>query len=91
MTKAEDLKCGDIFKFRDKIYLCLLSFTDCRHTQTIVTATPYLPKGDGVVCFRLMRTFKVEVIGKKETTLTVIENTIAELGTCEPPNKSVRW
>lgn len=90
---VEDLKCGDVFTFRDVAYLCLMSFTDNRHSQTIVTAVR--PPGQNppwtkltpntVYALRLFRTFKALVIeepqppGASDLHLVVFENSPEEL------------
>lgn len=75
---AQDLKCGDVFDFRGSTYGVLSSFTDSRHTQTIITAlelgdaTKAIGKVKEVIVFRLFRTFKVDVTGRKEITLNLV-------------------
>lgn len=48
MTLVTELKCGDVFTFREVDYVCLLNFIDDRTSQSMVTAI--LEKdGDSVI------------------------------------------
>lgn len=67
---AEDLKGGDVFLFREGLYVALSNFMDCRHTQTIVTAIQH---GMATV-FRFFRTFKVTVKHRVKINIRVVDN-----------------
>ena len=78
--------------FRDEHYLCLSSFTDNRHSQTIVTALPWrsedLRNGNSPDCskvtvIRFLRAFQVKLItrGVSGTSKEVLEMNNEELRT----------
>lgn len=71
---AEDLKTGDVFFFRDKLYVSLSNFTDFRHTQTIVTAVGREQTVSEITVFRFFRTFKVPVVHKAQLKIHVMDN-----------------
>jgi hypothetical protein len=65
---------------------CLLSFTDMRHTQTILTVVASDSTPGQITCLRLFRTFKVTVLRQeKRLSLQVLDNTTEEVDTCPRP------
>lgn len=84
MKSAECLKCGDVFRFRDGVYVCLLSSTDNRHSTTVVTALEHVLErpvniGTVVTALQLHRSFRVDVVGSVYLRLEVIHNTDDEV------------
>jgi hypothetical protein len=90
MTNAEDICCGDIFRFRSKELVCLSNCTDSRHVTTVLTC---FERGgdDHIFVCRVMRTFRLEVVGRKEMKITVLENTREEGKSCPLPNIKPTW
>lgn len=88
MVKAEDLKCGNVFVFRDKTYVCMSCATDTRTTLTIVTCVEtilhigsevYDIDWKNVVGLRLVRCLQVEVVDTVEgMAIVVIDDTEEE-------------
>jgi len=79
---AEDLRCGDVFVFRGRLYIALSCYTDNRHTQTIVTAicqeSSCAPLQE-VTSIRFFRTFRVPVCHHIPITLVVLDNNRDEI------------
>lgn len=74
---AQDLKCGDVFIFRDKYYITLVNVTDMRHSQTIITAIAeddVQISSTNVACLQLFRTFQVSVVKHVNIKLTRLHN-----------------
>lgn len=87
--QAQDLCCGDLFCFRGETYLCLSSFTDKRHTQTIVTAVSAVQNSDLfhknlITVVRFLRVFSVEVCQHLEMQLQVLDNSKEETAQVDP-------
>lgn len=99
MVKVEDLKCGDCFTFQRTRWVCLLNFTDKRHTQTVLTCINEKlyksPSGHGdpckIVAMRLVRTFEVEVHIRYPIELQVLENTQEEVKGLPAPEIGDKW
>jgi hypothetical protein len=82
MTMVEEVRCGDVFRFRGEQYVCLSCFTDRRHTQTILTCVrhaKHLRCDEEVIVFRLFRTFEVNVEDRLGIFIRVEENTAEEV------------
>lgn len=47
--EAQELRCGDLFLFREEILLCLSNLTDKRHTTSTITCVPYEEMRAGTV------------------------------------------
>lgn len=74
---AQDLKCGDVFIFRDKYYIALVNVTDIRHAQTVITAIAeddVQVSSTNVTYLQLFRTFQVSVIRHVDMKLTRLSN-----------------
>lgn len=72
---AEDLKGGDLFDYEGVKYVTLSSFTDERHTQTIVTTVKQAEMNSrpmNVAVFRFFRTSKLEICGGEKVTVTAV-------------------
>jgi hypothetical protein len=83
MTKAEDLRNGDVITFRDMEYLCLSNATDRRTTMSVITCLAFPPDADAdsrrVVVLRLVRCFPIQIVDHiKSTSIEVIDNTEEE-------------
>lgn len=86
---AEDLKCGDRFTFRDVDYVTLLSFTDDRHSQTMITCvrhSQFAKPVREVAAIRFHRRFRVEVVDHLPVELTVLHLTDDEVKTVDVPD-----
>ncbi len=79
LINAYDLKCGDVFIFRDVIYVALLCNTDERHTTTFVTALPEDLSVKLIISIRFFQTFKVAVTGHLPLELIKLDNTEDEI------------
>jgi hypothetical protein len=91
MTNAEDIRCGDIFRFRGKKMLCLSNCTDSRHVTTFLTCTEDDGSDDHIFVCRVIRTFRLEVVGSTNLQITVLENTREEGKSCPPPDIKPSW
>lgn len=85
---AQDLKCGDVFRYRNNHYLTLLNFTDSRHAQTIITAvleSDYNNRSrlDRVTSLRLLRSQHLEVVAHHHLDLIKLEAQVEELTPAE--------
>lgn len=91
--EAQNLRCGDVFLFRDNLYVCLMSFTDRRHTQTIITAVEQQDSGipmTRITALRLYRTFEMPVCHHIKLSLQDFDNTNEEIRFCSDPRMEGR-
>lgn len=82
MTDVQDLKCGDMFVFRNERYIVLSSITDVRHTISNITAIKnwLAPEFYKIFVLSLFRTFEVEVIGHDDSfNIKCLENVSEEI------------
>jgi hypothetical protein len=83
IKSAQDLKCGDVFIFRESIYVSLSNHTDERHTVTISTcwkvSNPLISNKMEIASIVLFRTFKVTVVGQSSIILEKLSNKPEEL------------
>ena len=73
---AQDLKCGDVFLFRNITYLTLSSVTEIRTTHTLITCST---DKDDPTTIRFFRTFPVSVTETITMSLEVLHNTRDEI------------
>jgi Ni,Fe-hydrogenase maturation factor len=74
---AQDMHYGDVFCYRDEVYLTLSCTSDRRTTHTIVTAIHHSETTvlfQSVTILRLFRTLPINVLGRLKLEVTMLES-----------------
>lgn len=78
-TRAEDLKCGDVFIFRNEEYTTI-ACVDYSTSRDVSVIAFKIRLEEGVFALCLFRYFEVEVVNHVEMTITRVDHTPQELG-----------
>lgn len=89
--QTRDLRCGDVFLFREVEYVCLVNFAQFNTLQSIVTAVLASESGSEVQTIYSIRFFSNFVVEVRDVHISLklksLEHTIGELDELDHPER----